>query len=75
MCKEKKHKNNLKNLIELCVEDLNNIYKKEKNEKIKNKIEEKIFIFAYIFDNCLKNGEVKELKRQYSMFIIPKKYN
>jgi hypothetical protein len=71
--KEKKHKNNLKNLIELCVEDLNNIYKKEKNEKIKNKIEEKIFIFAYIFDNCLKNGEVKELKRQYSMFIIPKK--
>ena len=73
--KEKKHKNNLKNLIELCVEDLNNIYKKEKNEKIKNKIEEKIFIFAYIFDNCLKNGEVKELKRQYSMFIIPKKYN
>jgi len=73
--KEKKHKNNLKNLIELCVEDLNNIYKKEKNEKIKNKIEEKIFIFAYIFDNCLINGEVKELKRQYSMFIRPKKYN
>ena len=71
--KEKKYKNNLKSLIELCVEDLNDKYKNEKNTKIKKKLEEKIFILAYIFDNCLKNGEAKELKRQYSMFIIPKK--
>jgi hypothetical protein len=71
--KEKKYKNNLKSLIELCVEDLNDKYKNEKNTKIKKKLEEKIFILAYIFDNCLKNGETKELKRQYSMFIIPKK--
>ena len=63
----------LKCLIELCVEDLNDKYKNEKNTKIKKKLEEKIFILAYIFDNCLKNGEAKELKRQYSMFIIPKK--
>jgi hypothetical protein len=33
-----------------------------------NKIEQKLFIFSYIYDNCLKNGEIKELKRQYSMF-------
>ena len=73
--KEKKNQDNMKNLLELCVEDLNNKYKKEKNDKVKKKLEEKIVILAYLFDNCLKNGEIKDLKRQYSMFIIPKKNN
>ena len=32
-------------------------------------IERKLFIFSYIYDNCLNNGEIKELKSQYSMFL------
>ena len=90
--KEIEIQNNIKNLINLCVEDLNMDYKEEKyiiikkqkekqktikynNKKNKNNInniEKKLFIFSYIYDNCLNNGEVKELKRQYSMFQIRK---
>jgi hypothetical protein len=92
--KEIEIQNNIKNLINLCVEDLNMAYKEEKyiiikkqkekqkpikdnNKKNKfknniNNIEKKLFIFSYIYDNCLNNGEVKELKRQYSMFQIKK---
>ena len=87
--KEMELKNKVRNLLYLCVEDLNILYKKEKEkyemlktekDKMKNKkseinifeninkIEQKLFIFSYIYDNCLKNGEIKELKRQYSMF-------
>lgn len=58
---EKKEKNNNKENI------LYNI-----NENI-NLIEQKLFIFSYIYDNCLNNGEIKELKKQYSMFQKPKK--
>ena len=85
--KEMELKNKVRNLLNLCVEDLNILYKEEKYEILKaekekmknkkseinifeniNKIEQKLFIFSYIYDNCLKNGEIKELKRQYSMF-------
>ena len=87
--KEMELKNKVRNLLNLCVEDLNILYKKEKEkyemlktekDKMKNKkseinifeninkIEQKLFIFSYIYDNCLKNGEIKELKRKYSMF-------
>jgi len=71
---EKKNQDNIKNLLELCTEDLNNKLQKEKDDKIKKNLEEKIFILAYLFDNCIKNGELKNLKRQHSMF-IPKKNN
>lgn len=82
--KEIENQNRIRNLISTCVEDLNIEYKREKNDiekkeveknNIKNKqnsLENKIFIFSYIYDNCLNNGEIKELKRQYSMF-QPKK--
>ena len=86
--------NKIRNLINLCVEDLNLLYKEykgdkfeiiktqnDKKNKTKNKekeivqyennikkIEKQIFIFSYIYDSCLNNGEIKELKRQYSMF-------
>ena len=85
--KEMELKNKVRNLLNLCVEDLNILYKEENYEILKaekdkmknkkseinifeniNKIEQKLFIFSYIYDNCLKNGEIKELKRQYSMF-------
>ena len=95
--KEKEIQNKIRNLINLCVEDLNISYKEEKNEikkfnkekkekieetKIKkkddlknnlNNIEKKLFIFSYIYDNCLKNGEIKELKKQYSIIHSNKK--
>ena len=82
--KEIENQNRIRNLISTCVDDLNIEYKREKNDiekkeveknNIKNKqnnLENKIFIFSYIYDNCLNNGEIKELKRQYSMF-QPKK--
>ena len=82
--KELEIQNKMRNMIHLCVEDLNSIYKIEKNKnkkeinsdnnnkdndesKVKD-VEQKLFIFSYIYDNCLKNGEIKELKRHYSMF-------
>ena len=50
------------------VKDVIDINKEnELSNNIEN-IEQKIFIFSYIYDNCLKNGEFKELKRKYSMF-------
>ena len=70
--KEKKNQNNIKNLLQLCVEDLSNKYKYEQDIKKKKILEEKTFILSYLYDNCLKNGEIKELKRQHSMF-LPKK--
>lgn len=85
--KEIEMQNRIRNLITACVEDLNIEYKRvnndiitiEKKEKEKNNIKNeqnnlknKIFIFSYIYDNCLNNGEIKELKKQYSMF-QPKK--
>ena len=88
--KEIETQNAIRNLINLCVEDLNVDYKEDKYDIIKSqklkkdtkitkendltklkdnkKIEKKLFIFSYIYDNCLKNGEIKELKKQYSMF-------
>ena len=89
--KEIETQNAIRNLINLCVEDLNIDYKEDKYDIIKSqklkksnkivkekdltkvndstkKIEQKLFIFSYIYDNCLKNGEIKELKKQYSMF-------
>ena len=92
--KELEIQNKIRNLINLCVEDLNLLYKEykgdkfeiiktqnDKKNKAKNKekeivqyennikkIEKQIFIFSYIYDSCLNNGEIKELKRQYSMF-------
>ena len=70
--KETKAQNNIKNLLQLCAEDLNTKNKEEKNKKKRKKLEEKIFILSYVYDNCLNNGEKKHLKRNYSMF-IPKK--
>ena len=71
--KEIEHQNNLKNLIQLCVEDLNNENKKNNNDnKNKNIYEEKIFILSYLYDNCINNGKNKELKNDYCMF-VPKK--
>ena len=89
--KEIETQNAIRNLINLCVEDLNIDYKEDKYDIIKSKklkkdkkaikenditkvndntkkIEKKLFIFSYIYDNCLKNGEIKELKKHYSMF-------
>ena len=72
--KEIKLQNSIRNLIQLCVEDLNNKYKSEKKIKNKKSLEEKIFMLSYLYDNCLNNGELKELKNQYSIF-VPKKNN
>ena len=89
--KEIETQNAIRNLINLCVEDLNIDYKEDKYDIIKSqklkkgkkvikenditkvndntkKIEKNLFIFSYIYDNCLKNGEIKELKKHYSMF-------
>ena len=70
--KEIKFKNNIKDLFELCVEDLDDCYKKEKNDKKRKKLEGTIFVMSYLYDNCINNGEIKYLKRQHSMF-DPKK--
>lgn len=70
--KEIKAQNGIKNLLQLCAEDLNTKNKEEKNIKKRKKLEEKIFILSYVYDNCLNIGENKNLKRNYSMF-IPKK--
>ena len=72
--KEIKSQNNIRVLLELCVEDLNSENKAEKNEKFKENLENKIFILSYLYDNIFKNGEIKALKREYSMF-LPKKNN
>jgi hypothetical protein len=72
--KEIKSQNNFRVLLELCVEDLNSENKAEKNEKFKENLENKIFILSYLYDNIFKNGEIKALKREYSMF-LPKKNN
>ena len=56
------------------MEDLNSENKAEKNEKFKENLENKIFILSYLYDNIFKNGEIKALKREYSMF-LPKKNN
>ena len=54
--------------IKMELKDVININKEnELSNNIEN-IEQKIFIFSYIYDNCLKNGEFKELKSKYSMF-------
>jgi len=58
--KEKDIKMEVKDIIDINKEN-------ELSNNIEN-IEQKIFIFSYIYDNCLKNGEFKELKRKYSMF-------
>ena len=70
--KEMKYQNNIKNLLQLCAEDLNVELREEKTEKKRKNLEEKLFILSYVYDNCLANGEKKNLKRNYSMF-IPKK--
>ena len=70
--KEIKFKNNVKDLFELCVEDLDDSYKSEKNDIKRKNLEEKIFVMSYLYDNCLNNGEIKYLKREHSMF-EPKK--
>ena len=71
--KEIKSQNNIRVLLELCVEDLNSENKAEKNEKFKENLENKIFILSYLYDNIFKNGEIKALKREYSMFLPKKK--
>ena len=70
--KEIKNQSNIKILIELCVEDLNNENKLKKDEKSKENLENKIFVLSYLYDNIFKNGEIKALKRQYSMFLSKK---
>ena len=70
--KEIKSQNNIRVLLELCVEDLNSENKAEKNEKFKENLENKIFILSYLYDNCINNGKNKELKNDYCMF-VPKK--
>ena len=70
--KEIKNQSNIKILIELCVEDLNSENKLKKDEKSKENLENKIFVLSYLYDNIFKNGEIKALKRQYSMFLSKK---
>ena len=70
--KEMNFQKKIKNLLQQCVEDLNDEYKNEQNIKSKKILEEKTFILSYLYDNCLNNGEMKSLKRQHSMF-LPKK--
>ena len=65
-------RNNVKDLFELCVDDLDDLYKKEKNDIKRKKLEENIFILSYLYDNCLNNGDIKYLKLENIKF-IPKK--
>ena len=79
--------NTISGFIKQCSEDLIFKYKKlkteleyykfskEKENEILNDIdnlEDKIYIFSYIYDNCLRNGEMKELKKQYNMVQVKK---
>ena len=57
--KEMKYQNNIKNLLQLCAEDLNVEIREEKTEKKRKNLEEKLFILSYVYDNCLANGEKK----------------
>jgi hypothetical protein len=70
--KEIQFRNNVKDLFELCVDDLDDLYKKEKNDIKRKKLEENIFILSYLYDNCLNNGDIKYLKLENTKF-IPKK--
>jgi hypothetical protein len=70
--KEIQFRNNVKDLFELCVDDLDDLYKKEKNNIKRKKLEENIFILSYLYDNCLNNGDVKYLKLENSKFIQKK---
>ena len=79
--------NTISGFIKQCSEDLIFKYKKlkteleyykfskEKEKEILNDIdnlEDKIYIFSYIYDNCLRNGEMKEIKKQYNMVQVKK---